>query len=144
MQNQINMGSDVSTFAEDAKRIAQIIRTLPNTFSEALKEHMRRERCTVEQLAEQSQLSPKTIQRWRNEAEEPNSIQAVLAVCFGLKLHPVLSRHLVSAAGFKFKSTEEHIVYEMLLYTGYKISLQEINDHLATHGYVPLGYEKYL
>jgi hypothetical protein len=142
MKNQINMGSYVSTFAEDAKRITQIMRTLPNTFSDALKEHMHREHCTVEQLAERSQLSVRTIYRWRDEEDAPKPLHAVLAICFALKLHPFLSRHLIGKAGLGFQLTEEHVAYEMLLYTRYTSPLQDINDHLGTCGYTPLGCEK--
>lgn len=64
---------------------------LPYDFGDALKLLMEEREITVEQLAETSGLSEKTISRLRSGENKP-SLPTVIAICIGLSLRSVHSR----------------------------------------------------
>ena len=127
----------------EAKQIASIARTLPPTFADTLVAHMKRQKCTVEKLAEHSQVGTKTIQRMRNELDYSTSLGNVVAICIGLQLHPILSMDLVGKAGFTFKQyDEEHVIYQLLLNTKHQSSIYECNEILRANNCNTIGKEE--
>lgn len=106
-------GSNVSPeqLERTMKYVNSIRNDLPKTFGDTLAAHMKRKGITVEQLSENSLISPKTIQRYRNDPCISVSMRRAVGLCIGLKLHPVLSLDLIAKAGLSFNSTPAHDVY---------------------------------
>jgi len=118
---------------------SRILKGLPNTFNESLSILMKWRGISVQDLAEKSLLSTKTIQRLRNEHDYECSIETVMALCFGLQLHPSISDHLLANSGHAMKVGEKHVTYNHLRTTRYTCPIQEINEYLETVGYTPLS-----
>ena len=66
----------------------------------------------------------------------------VVALCIGLKLHPILSLDLVKKAGYLFNQTPEHVAYQMILVAMTHNSIYECNEYLKTLGLKPIGKEE--
>lgn len=127
----------------EASEISGIVRGLPSTFGDTLIAHMDRQSCTVEQLAEYSHVGDKTIQRLRNEVTYSTSLRNVVAICIGLKLHPILSKDLVAKAGHLFKLyDEEHVIFQVLLASKYHCTIYECNEILRANNRKPLVKEE--
>jgi DNA-binding Xre family transcriptional regulator len=126
---------------DTAADIVKIKNSLPAEFSETLKFHMKRKKCTVEKLAELSLIGTKTIQRIRNEKDYPLKMEHVVALCIGLQLHPTFSKEMVHKAGFNFRGTEKQITYELLLDSYYKEPIHYCNEILQDVNLPILGTE---
>lgn len=124
------------------REIAGVLTALPNNFPDALVKLMSWRGITVERLAETSAISPKTIQRLRNQTDYNTTLETVIAICIGLNLPPVLSQALIEKSGYMLKNTETHLTYRFLLDGCYSYSIFECNEMLASLKISPLG-EKY-
>lgn len=121
------------------KEIMDVMKTLPQDFALALKVLMKWKKITVENLAEKSLLSSKTIQRIRNENDYQTTIGAVVAICVAMQLPPVLSRKVLEIAGFTIRySSEEQMAYEFILTGYYTHSVLECNELLISQGFKEL------
>lgn len=134
-------GSGISADAleKTATNVASILNTLPASFGETLAAHMKRKGFTGERLAEACLISPKQIQRYRNDMNLTISLSRTVALCIGLKLHPRLALDLIAKAGFSFNSSKTHTAYFTLLISMTNSSIFECNCLLERMGVPPLG-----
>jgi hypothetical protein len=133
---------EIRTFSVSAADEAgALIRKLPATFGGALIVLMDWRNMTVEQLAENSLVSPKTIQRMRTNIRYKFELGTVIAVCIGLSLPCYISTELVEKAGLAFKPTDEHIAYQHLLTEYCGRTIQDCNKALELAGFSPIGRE---
>ena len=130
-----------STFKKQTQTVANILNSLPASFSETLCAHMKRKGITVEQLAENCLQSSRTIGRYRNAPYPAISLQGVVGLCIGLKLHPMLATDLIRKAGFTLTASPSHSAYQMLILTMSNSSIYECNELLVKMGMKPLGSE---
>lgn len=121
---------------------AALLRSLPTTFSETLVVLMKHQGITVEDLAEAACLSPKTIQRLRNEENRRKSIPMVVSLCIGLSINPILSHDLIGKAGLRLTNSDEDVAYQFLLNSCCQKSIYECNEILNSYGFDPLGTEE--
>jgi hypothetical protein len=132
----------LASFSTEAGNLARINGELPATFSKTLVSLMDTLGYTVENLAEKAQLSDRHIRNWRNTETAPKSLRAVVAVCIGMQLHPILSHDLIHKSGHSFMNTEEHIVYQMILNSCYMKSIFECSDYLTACGFRPFNSDQ--
>lgn len=123
----------------DVKDAAAIMERLPGSFSKSFIMLMEWRKVTVEQLAEKSLLSPKTIQRMRSIPDRKWNIEVVIAVCVGLQLPPYISFTLIEKAGLKIRSEAKDFIYAHLLTTCYQSSISVFNEYLEAVGLPPLS-----
>jgi len=137
-------GSDLSPkqFERSIKAIAAISKSLPNTFADTLAAHMKRKGISVEQLEESSLVSDRQIVRYRNEENPYISLQSVICLCVGMKLHPVFAFDLIRKAGFSLNDSIEHTAYKVILTSMTTSSVRECNDFLRQMGINPIGREE--
>lgn len=138
----VDIAASSAAIKKETQRLKKIVNELPGTFSGKLKAHMKREKITVEELCELSLVSPKTIQRIRNNEEYKTELGTVVALCIGLKLHPILSEDWLKKSGHSFKNTELHLTYQILLQSYYKSSIHACNELLVEGGFKPIGKEE--
>ncbi|MDR1438734.1 MAG: hypothetical protein LBJ10_01585 [Clostridiales bacterium] len=117
-----------------ANEASELIRKLPATFGGALIALMGWREMTVEQLAEKSLVSPKTIQRMRTNIHHKFELRTVIAVCIGLNLPCYVSTALVERAGLAFKPTDEHVAYQHLLTEYCNRTTHDCNEALQGKG----------
>lgn len=136
-------GSNISLeqLSRTAKRVYEIRNSLPHSFGETLVEHMKRKGITVERLSEDSLVSLKQLQRYRNEMNPVIPMNKAVALCIGLKLHPVLAMDLINKAGLAFNATFIHTAYYSLLLSMTNRSIYECNALLKSIGVPLLGKE---
>ncbi|MPM80334.1 hypothetical protein SDC9_127381 [bioreactor metagenome] len=103
---------------------------------------MQRKGVTQEQLAESSLLATRTIRSYQSMEAPSIGLPRVIALCIGLKLHPILCFDLVRKAGYRFNLTEEHVAYQMLLGSMTQSPIYECNEYLRAAGIQPLGKEE--
>ena len=100
---------------------------------------MKRKGITVEQLAENSLVSSKQIQRFRNDPCISVSMRRVVGLCIGLKLHPILALDLITKAGLSFNTSIAHNAYFSLLVSMTNSSIYECNSMLEQMGIPCVG-----
>ena len=57
----------------------------------------------VEYFAEKAKLGDRTIQRLRTHDDYNIQLKSVVAICIGMHLPLLVSRHLIESAGLSFK-----------------------------------------
>jgi hypothetical protein len=130
--SQAEIALQVAAEAADADRLA---RSLPPEFSLALKEVMEWRKCTVDELAEGSLLSTKTIQRLRTGAVSEPLIETTFALLICLQLPNPLLDALVLRTGKGYRLTEEHQIMKGLVMTAYgRYTIHDVNAALRAHG----------
>lgn len=149
LRNRLNdevfiAGSDLSPkqFERSTKAIAAISKSLPNSFADTLAAHMKRKGISVEQLEECSFVSDRQIVRYRNEENPYISLQSVICLCVGMRLHPVFAFDLIRKAGFSLNDSIEHTAYKIILTSMTTSSVRECNDFLRQMGINPIGREE--
>ena len=120
--------------------VDEILSVLPTSFNASLVKLMDWVEISVEELAENSKLSSKTIQRMRTQADYNVGLRTVIAVCIGMHLHPVLSQHLLNAAGLSFRyNVPEQAMYHFFITAFYMHSIDECNEILVARGHKKLS-----
>ncbi|EOI6006815.1 MULTISPECIES: hypothetical protein [Enterococcus] len=128
---------------KDQKGLKQVLNEIaPLSFGDALKVLMKYPpKTTVEQLAESSGLSDKTIQRMRNG--EAVVIQSIVAMCIGLHLHPDISTEMLQKLGYTLgPAVEIHMIYKTLLCNCNTMTIEECNELLTNADFEPLTKAK--
>ncbi len=129
-------------FTQTVQGVTSALKNLPLTFGETLAAHMQRKSMTQEQLAEYSLTAIRTIRSYCSTETPSIGLPRVVAVCIGLKLHPLFCFDLVRKAGYQFCLTEEHVAYQILLGSMTHSSIYECNEFLRDAGIQPLGKEE--
>lgn len=106
---------------------------LPYDFGDALKLLMEEREITIEQLAETSGLSEKTISRLRSGENKP-SLPTVIAICIGLSLDPFIAEQLVNIAGYSLGGKKADRAFKLILGVAYSITIFDANNFLKKMG----------
>lgn len=108
--------------------------SITSSFQEILKKLMEQKHTTIEQLAEQVGLNPRTIGRYREGIYAPG-LQVVIAFCMVLNLDLRQSYELIRGLGLSlFGSRREHYAYLYLLQNYRGASIQKCNEILRSLG----------
>lgn len=135
---------DPASFAAQADRITSLLNTLPLSYSETLKKLMVKKKITIEELADRSGLTMRTVVRHRQGEVNRPSLPNVIAICIGMKLHPILSFDLLSKAGIRLTASKEDTVYSMVLMTMSEKPITDVNKYLKAAGVDTLsGYDAF-
>ena len=119
---------------ERAKKEAEVLNDMPNSFPKALCYVMRLSGFTKEALAYESKVSESTIGRYRTGKVKHYSEKNVVALCVAMHIPPWLSFKLIGKAGFSLAATREQQAYLMVLSCMYMRSVDEVNDYLRERG----------
>ena len=119
---------------ERAKKEAEVLNDMPNSFPKALCYVMRLSGFTKEALDYESKVSESTIGRYRTGKVKHYSEKNVVALCVAMHLPPWLSFKLIGKAGFSLAATREQQAYLMVLSCMYMRSVDEVNDYLRERG----------
>lgn len=119
---------------ERAKKEAEVLNDMPNSFPKALCYVMRLSGFTKEALAYESKVSESTIGRYRTGKVKHYSEKNVVALCVAMHLPPWLSFKLIGKAGFSLAATREQQAYLMVLSCMYMRSVDKVNDYLRERG----------
>ena len=119
---------------ERAKKEAEVLNDMPNSFPKALCYVMRLSGFTKEALAYESKVSESTIGRYRTGKVKHYSEKNVVALCVAMHLPPWLSFKLIGKAGFSLAATREQQAYLVVLSCMYMRSVDEVNDYLRERG----------
>lgn len=119
---------------ERAKKEAEVLNDMPNSFPKALSYVMKLSGFTKEALAYESKVSESTIGRYRTGKVKHYSEKNVVALCVAMHLPPWLSFKLIGKAGFSLAATREQQAYLMVLSCMYMRSVDEVNDYLRERG----------
>lgn len=120
--------------AERCRKMDSILDELPRSFPKALCYTMKLAHMTIEKLAEASQVSDRTISRYRTGQTDTYSEDKVVAMCIAMKLPPWLSRELIEKAGFRLAETRRQRTCAMILECMYTASLDEVQEWLESFG----------
>lgn len=112
------------------------------SFGKALVSLMGKRHITVEQLAEQTHLSPKTIQRMRTKADFRFDHKTVVALCVGLHLDAYDSRKMLELAGLVLTGNRRDRVYQVILNFAFKETVDSCNELLQRLEMEPLTENK--
>ena len=134
--------TEVQHLAKTTQDVSRVLQSLPFSFGATLEAHMQRKGVTQEQLAESSLLAVRSIRTYRGTEYPYISLPRVIALCIGLKLHPVLANDLIKKAGCCFTMSEEHVAYQILLASMTHGSIYECNEYLRAVGLPSLGKEE--
>ena len=99
---------------------------------------MKRKHVTSEALSEASSVSVRQLARLRNGQYREIPLPTAVALCIGLKLHPILSFDLIEKAGIRLTGSIEHAGYQILLLCMADRSIYECDRFLNELGIPPL------
>lgn len=139
---EISSSTHIQKLTETSSALVSLVESLPTNFTQMLDKLIESKNVTEENLAEESNVSVKTIQRLRHHDPKGVTLEKILQICIGLHLHPILSEYLLRAAGQHFMDTKLHTMYKFLLYTCYNGSVEECNELLKKQGFPALGKAK--
>lgn len=124
------------------KEVAEVLQKMPGGFSGALTSLMTWKGKTVEALASDCCLAPKTIQRMRNDEAYETTIESIVAICVALQLPPMISHALISRSGCSLGMSEKHVAYQFILTSFYTRPIYECNEMLHRFGFEALTREQ--
>lgn len=119
---------------ERIRKMNDVLDNLPRTFPKALCYVMDLVDVTIEWLAEASQVSDRTISRYRTGKAKSYSEDKVVAMCVAMRLPPWLSRELIKAAGVGLSETSRQRTCMMILDCMYTASVDEVQAILSRYG----------
>ena len=93
---------DIDHFIEDAKKYLRHLDSVPRRPGECLRYHMSWKGVTIEDLAFRSDVSVRTINRYRKGDMRKPSV--LLKICIGMHLEPFFAWDLFAKAGFNLNS----------------------------------------
>lgn len=125
-----------------SRRVMALSESLPSHFSQMLDSLIKAGGVKEEDLAAESNLSEKTIQRLRQHDPKSVTLETVVQLCIGLHLNPTLSLRLLRAAGKTFMDTKLHDMYQFLIFTCYEYTVDVCNILLESLGLPVLGKSK--
>lgn len=117
------------------KRIADILNSLPNSGAKTLDLHMKNKGISNLKMAKIVNVSTQTISRMRNSNERINQEKTIIDICVALQLPGRLSLDLAEKLGMKFKNSENHSVYFMLLTSHYFDTVIDSKSYLNEKGF---------
>ena len=80
------------------------------------------------------------IQRLRTQDDYNVNLKTVVAICIGMHLPPLVSRHLIESAGLSFKyANKEHMLYDFFITSYYCHTIDECNEMLHAQGFKSLS-----
>lgn len=133
-QSDSEQKKEASKIDSEIARLNGILNTLPGSFSESLKCHMKRKGYTEELLAQESWVSVSTIKQYRQKEEKEKTLRTVTALCIGMHLHPWLTEDLLRKAGVVPKATRQDGAYRFLYTAHYKDKIEDCNVYLKSQG----------
>ena len=119
---------------ERIRKMNDVLDNLPRSFPKALCYVIDLVDVTIERLAEASQISDRTISRYRTGKVKSYSEDKIVAMCVAMKLPPWLSRELIKVAGFRLAETARQRTCAMILECMYTASLDEVQEWLESFG----------
>ena len=114
---------------------SKTLMSLPGTFHETFAKLMDLKDLTVEQLAEETMLSERSITRYRTEERFDYSIDTVAVLCIGMRLDPLLSLDLIRKAGIMLRNTPEDLMINAVLMGMHRFSVLEVAKYLKMSQY---------
>ena len=133
--------TEVQQLVKTTQDVSRVLQSLPQSFGATLEAHMRRKGVTQEQLAESSLITDRRIRTYCID-DQMVALPRVVALCVGLKLHPIFAFDLVKKAGYQFNQTSDHVAYQMILLSMTQHSIYECNEYLNILGLKPIGKEE--
>lgn len=108
--------------------------SMVHSFSEILKILMKKKHITIEQMAEEAGVNPRTIGRYLQGSSTPN-LRIAVTICVVLKLDLMQSEIFLGALGLKLRLTERaDCAYAKLLSEHRGLTVQECNRLLCSYG----------
>ena len=143
IDNEDNMAK-ANAVIQQAERTNELLACVAdNPFSQALVNLMEAQHMTVDDLAWESGISDRTIQRYRNAKTKNPKLSTVVAMAIGLDIPYVVSMKLIEAANLKLiPNNEERMLYIFFLSDACTMTVDECNDILKAHKLEPLNGEK--
>ena len=130
---------------ERLDRRNRLVQELPVSFPDALvylMENRAEGALTTEKLAAAAQVSPKTVQRYRNDSRACYSPDIVVALCIALHLPPWLSRLMLDKAGIAVQSYGPRGHYGEILDCCFMDTIPEVQQYLRSVGYPALKLQE--
>jgi len=88
-------------------------------------------------------VDEKTISRIRTKVGYRTKYKTLIQLRLGLHLHPLISEHLLKLSAIQpITGFYEDIAYSLILKTGWRKSIREINEELASTGTVKPFYQE--
>lgn len=125
----------------NARRIANTVRLLDaeGTFGNALREAMRMQKVTEDELAEYTGISVKTISRYKNNPDARPDLATVTLLCLALKLEPEISDVLLKFSGNLIPYDPDVTFCRELIREKHTYSIDQIDQYLVEQGASPLS-----
>ncbi len=120
---------------EQAMKTSRTLLSLPGTFHETFARLMDIGNIRVEQLAEETMMSERSITRYRNEERGDYSADAVAVLCVGMHLDPLFSFDLLQKAGILLRNTPEDLVLKAILMGMHTAPVAEVRKYLSAIQY---------
>lgn len=123
----------------DERNIARIMQVFPRTLPDALNIVMKEYQIKTEDLAGDSDLNEKTIDRIRTKNTYKPKLQTMIQLCIGLRVPTVICLALIEVSGYRLQFYGVELAYYYILTQKIGCTLYDCNQYLKDLGYPQLG-----
>ncbi|SHN62004.1 Helix-turn-helix [Butyrivibrio hungatei DSM 14810] len=137
LQNSYDTAKKNEVLAQDISDQSEILRKLPEDFSDSLKILMKWRNLSQKEIADKARINEKTISRALHG--ENISLENVILICLALQTFYSISEKLIRLSGNALRmGNHDHQFYNFVLLHYYADSLDYINDFLISNNVKPL------
>ena len=124
---------------DEMRRLARMMQVFPRTLPEALDSVMNIYRIDTNELAEDSGLNEKTIDRIRNKYGYKPKLPTMIQLCIGLRVPTIICLALIEVSGYRLQFYGVEFAYYYILTKKIGCTLYDCNQYLKDSGYPQLG-----
>lgn len=124
------------TLVDDGLLWLDFCKSMPDDFSEIVREIMKRKGITQENLSFELGVDRKALSNYLNQ-DRP-SVAHVVGICVALKVPYFISMEILGVAGIRLRSIEQDFLYRQFLLNAENLTVNRCEDILKQHNEKPL------
>lgn len=124
------------TLVDDGLLWLDFCKSMPDDFSEIVREIMKRKGITQENLSFDLGVDRKALTNYLNQ-DRP-SVANIVGICVALRMPYFISMEILGAAGIRLRSTEQDFLYRQFLMNAENLTVSRCEDILKQHNEKPL------
>ena len=123
----------------DERNIMRVMQCFPRTLPDAFNIVMKTYRIDINELADESDVNEKTIDRIRTKYGYKPKLPTMIQLCIGLRVPTVICLALIEVSGYRLQFYGVELAYYYILTQKIGCTLYDCNQYLKDLGYPQLG-----
>ena len=119
----------------DVSEVTRLLNDLKPSFHEAFKQIREAYGVTIDELAEETQIAPRTLYKYEEEELKRYSADIVVVLGIGMRLDPPLTRALLQRARILLGNSEADMMLDFAIQIGHTHPVMEVRNWLEASKY---------